>query len=170
MAVTTGLWFSFSGDSLYTGNLHNLTFQSTRCLWTKTKHNFFLLHCCKGWKCTLIWRYCRPSLCLHTYWVCTGLWYYYTSQGGMNNINKPHCQVWRCVLFIYRCIRRLNVRGSLGVRSPRRYFQVSTWLVCKITIDSTGPREAEHPSSVGKAHPCVSVVQVRRVLMGLVDK
>lgn len=31
-----------------TGNLYNLTFQITRCLWTNTKYDFFLPHCCKG--------------------------------------------------------------------------------------------------------------------------
>lgn len=65
------------------------------------------------------------------------------------------------VFFMYRCTRQLSVRESFGVRSPRQYFQVSTWLVCEIVIDNIGLRETEHPSSVSGVYPYVSALQGR---------
>lgn len=146
----------FSGISLPTGNLYNFIFQITRCLWTKTQHNLVLLHCCERWGHTWMRRCCR--LTLHLQWP---LWYYCRFPGRMKNASGPHHQASRCGFYMYRCTRQLSVRESFGVRSPRQYFQVSTWLVCEIVIDNTGLRETEHPSSVSGVYPYVSALQGR---------
>lgn len=133
----------FSGGSLVTGNLCNLTFQITRCLWTETKRELFLLHYCKGWRNSWMWITYRPTLCLHTYCVIA-----FASDISIHSkkewkISISHTARNCAFFFFYRCIRRLKVSGSLGISQRGGIFK-PIWLVYKITIDKSNLREAEH--------------------------
>lgn len=126
-------------------SLCNLTFQITRCVWTETKHELVLLHYFKGWRNTWIWITYRPILCLHTYCVLALASDIRIHSKKEWKMSISHTARNRAFFFFYRCIRRLKVRGSLGIsqRGGGGIFK-PIWLVYKITIAKSSLREAEH--------------------------
>ena len=76
---------------------------------------------------------------------------------------RKHMCLYACMFtYIFNIYLYLYMSEGLGIRSPKKSFQVPTWLVFETAIDNTGLKEAEHLFSV-------SALQGGRALMALVD-